>query len=79
MTIGDVLNTLEDNVFFSCGYRHHTVKCSFFVPDAITAKKIAVILKEHKGENLLSTRAVRCRCRTVLNSWNFNKRPCYCT
>jgi len=54
VTIGDVLNTLEDNVLFICGYGHQTVTCSFFVPDAITAKKIAAILKEHKGDNLLS-------------------------
>jgi len=54
VTIGDVLNILDDNVFFSCRYGNQTVTCTFFVPDAITARKIAAILKEHKGENLLS-------------------------
>jgi hypothetical protein len=54
VTIGDVLNTLADNVFFSCKYGDQTVTCTFFVPNAITAKKVAAILKEHKGENLLS-------------------------
>ncbi len=54
VTIGEVLNVLDDNVFFSCEYGHETVTCSFFVPDAATAKKIEAILKEHKGENLLA-------------------------
>jgi hypothetical protein len=54
VTIGNVLNTLDNNVFFSCGYGNQTVTCCFFVSDATIAKKIASILEEHKGENLLS-------------------------
>lgn len=54
VTIGEVLNILDDNVYFSCGYGHEVVSATFFVPDADTAQKVASILKEHKGENLLA-------------------------
>jgi hypothetical protein len=58
VTIGKVQNVLDNCVRFSCGHGKETVACSFFVPDLDTAKKVASILIEHKGKNLLSLREV---------------------
>lgn len=58
VTIGEVVNVLENCVRFSCGYGNDTVACSFFVPDADMANKVASILRDHKGENLLCVREV---------------------
>ncbi len=58
VTIGDVLNVLDNCVRFNCGYGTDTVACSLFVPDADTARKVGAILREHKGKNLLSIREV---------------------
>jgi hypothetical protein len=59
VTIGDVLNVLENCVRFSCGYGNDTVACSFFVRDSDTARKVASILREHRGKKLLSIREVK--------------------
>ena len=58
VTIGEVVNVLANCVRFSCGYGEETVTCSLFVPDSETAKKVASILREHEGKNLLSIRDV---------------------
>lgn len=58
VTIGEVLNVLENCVRFSCGYGSETVACSLFVPDSDSARKVATILREHEGKNLLSIREV---------------------
>lgn len=58
VTIGEIVNVLENCVRFACGYVNNTVACSFFVTDPDTAKKVASILREHKGKNLLSIRDV---------------------
>jgi DNA-binding IscR family transcriptional regulator len=58
VTIGDVVNVLENCVRFHCGHENDTVACSFFVPDIEIAQKVATILKAHQGKNLLSIRDV---------------------
>ncbi|HUY81602.1 MAG TPA: hypothetical protein VMU92_07755 [Acidobacteriaceae bacterium] len=56
VTIGDIRNILENCVLFDCVYGNQTVSCSFFMPDRDTAKRVAVLLRAHKGENLLAIR-----------------------
>ena len=54
VTIGIVVNVLDNCVRFKCGFEDADVTCSFFVPDATMAKGIAAILESNKGKNLLS-------------------------
>ena len=56
VTIKDVLRVTSGHVHFSCVFEGEERTCDFYVPDQKASDQVAIILKKHTGENLLSIR-----------------------